>query len=137
MFVRRSQLFVALTAAFLLLLICLQVQTCSAKTNDHLCPPSSCGNLRNIRLYFLAGKDHVQFINYNNYTIRVADANINKDDCSSPPQYPLVQANYSYYDDQYDTHPEHWSYENETKKLMVLMKCENPVSSPLYVKAAP
>uniref|UniRef100_A0A7N2KLB1 Protein kinase domain-containing protein n=2 Tax=Quercus lobata TaxID=97700 RepID=A0A7N2KLB1_QUELO len=98
-----------------LIAVILVQETCSdaADVNDHHCPPSSCGNIHNISypfrlksdpeicgdsryelscennrttvLYLFAGKYHVQEINYNNYTIRVVDSGIWKDNYFSFP----------------------------------------------------
>ena len=38
---------------------------------------------------------HVQAINYNNYTIRLVDPNIQEDNCSSTPRYFLYKNNFS------------------------------------------
>ncbi|KAF3433876.1 hypothetical protein FNV43_RR24979 [Rhamnella rubrinervis] len=92
--------------------------------HTHPCPPSSCGNIRNISypfrlqtdpdhcsdlsynlscennntrtvLYLYAGKYYVQAINYINQTIRLVDSNVVEGDCSSIPLYTLSPYNFS------------------------------------------
>ena len=119
--------------------------SCFAKHNNHLCPPSSCGNITNIRypfrlrtdpnecgdkrynlscendntsavLYLYSGKYYVQSINYSDYTIRVVDSNVVKGNCSSIPRYSLTPYNFSY-DDPYS-----YSYSYSHNDLIVLME---------------
>ncbi|XP_011003873.1 PREDICTED: probable receptor-like protein kinase At1g67000 [Populus euphratica] len=150
------------TALVLFLIICIQVQTCRSQTN-HVCAPSSCGRLHNISLpfrlkgdppncgfsfyelscennqtvlYMYSGRYLVQSINYNNSTIRVVDSNVNKGNCSSLPQHSLTGSNFSYRD-PFDWRTSFWSPSNESQKIMMFMKCANPVKSPLYMDTAP
>lgn len=124
----RAPLLIPLIIGHLLLMMILFPETIDA-TNKHHCPPSSCGNLRNIshpfrlttdprncgdsryelscennfttirincrkaKAYYLAFEQHkfyVHGINYNNYTIRIADPNFQKENCSSIPAYSLT-----------------------------------------------
>ncbi|CAK7324149.1 unnamed protein product [Dovyalis caffra] len=146
----------------LLFLICLQVQASRAQPS-HLCAPSSCGNIHNISLpfrlkgdpsncgysfyelscennqtvlYMYSGRYLVQSINYNNSTIRVSDSNVNKDNCSSLPQHSLTGSNFSYVD-PYEWRTSSWQPLNDSRKVMIFMKCANPVKSPLCVDTVP
>ncbi|KAL9380279.1 hypothetical protein Peur_025936 [Populus x canadensis] len=104
----------------LLLLVILSTQhSCSAtKNTSNYCAPSSCGNFNNISypfrlntdpkscgnknyeltcennvrptLYWNMEKYYVQAINYNNFTIRLVSAAVQKDDCFSLPQHSLT-----------------------------------------------
>ncbi|XP_048330648.2 rust resistance kinase Lr10 [Ziziphus jujuba] len=135
------------------------------------CAPSSCGNIRNIRspfrliddpencgdhrynlscennltvLYLSSGryKYYVQEINYTLYTIRLVDAGIQKDNCSSIPRYSIGSKDVW---DLYDTiYPRlkgpYFGGQNEyveLTKAITYVKCANSVSHPLYVDAAP
>ncbi|KAM3693133.1 hypothetical protein ACJW31_08G143000 [Castanea mollissima] len=132
-----------------LIAVVLVQETCSdaAEVNDHHCPPSSCGNIHNISypfrlksdpeicgdsryelscennrttvLYLFARKYHVQEINYNNYTIRVVDSGIWKDNYFSFPSDSLNRYNFSQYRSAYTT-------------SVVLMSCEKPVLNSLF-----
>ncbi|XP_047159226.1 L-type lectin-domain containing receptor kinase S.6-like [Vigna umbellata] len=91
-------------------------------TKQHLCPPSSCGNIPNITypfrlqgdpdncgdqsyelgcennvtvLYLNSAQYHVQAINYNNYTVRVVDPALQLHNCSSLPLRSLSRSNFS------------------------------------------
>ncbi|VVA36514.1 PREDICTED: rust resistance kinase Lr10 [Prunus dulcis] len=160
-----SQLFIAL------LLVSLCCLSCNAKDDyRQQCEPSWCGK-HNIShpfrlkhdpekcgdsryelsceknnltvLYLYSGTYYVQAINYNNYTIRVVDANLHKDNCSSIPHYSLSSYNFS------DGDP-YWIYQRRGKggpwwdkvhvklsKPIIFLTCETPVISPLYVDTAP
>ncbi|KAI5342579.1 hypothetical protein L3X38_010454 [Prunus dulcis] len=154
-----SQLFIAL-----LLVLSLCCLSCNAKQ----CEPSWCGK-HNIShpfrlkhdpekcgdsryelsceknnltvLYLYSGKYYVQAINYNNYTIRVVDANLHKDNCSSIPHYSLSSYNFSD-GDPYQVRQ--WRGKAlgginyfELSKPTIFLTCETPVNSPLYVDTAP
>ncbi|KAI5342615.1 hypothetical protein L3X38_010490 [Prunus dulcis] len=153
-----SQLFIAL-----LLVLSLCCLSCNAKQ----CEPSWCGK-HNIShpfrlkhdpekcgdsryelsceknnltvLYLYSGTYYVQAINYNNYTIRVVDANIHKGNCSSIPHYSLSSYNFSYEDPyqarQWRVNRRDQSY-LELSKPIIFLTCETPVNSPLYVDTAP
>ncbi|XP_021816916.1 rust resistance kinase Lr10-like isoform X2 [Prunus avium] len=155
-----SQLFIAL-----LLVLSLCCLSCNAKQ----CEPSWCGK-HNIShpfrlkhdpekcgdsryelsceknnltvLYLYSGKYYVQEINYNNYTIRVVDANLHKGNCSSIPHYSLSTYNFSY-KDPYRVYQSRGTalggiYDFElSKKPIIFLTCETPVNSPLYVDTAP
>ncbi|WJX10089.1 hypothetical protein P8452_00852 [Trifolium repens] len=104
---------------------------CDASTitnNQTHCPPSSCGQITNIKYPFrlkddpttcgdqryelscennmtvltlFSGKYYVKSINYKNYTIRLVDPGIEERDCASIPRYYLYTSNFtSYYKDQ-------------------------------------
>ncbi|XP_024032490.1 uncharacterized protein LOC112095040, partial [Morus notabilis] len=134
--------------------------------SDHLCPASSCGNIPNISrpfrlktdpekcghsryelscehnltlVYFSSVKYLVKAINYNNNTIRVVDANVHKDNCSSlPKQY----FDFYPYQDDYETRQEirqkkHQTFFRQLTKTIIFLRCENRVNSHLYVDTAP
>ncbi|KAL4600326.1 hypothetical protein ACB092_11G190600 [Castanea dentata] len=142
---------IGLTALIALALV---HETLSA--NDYYCPPSSCGNIPNISfpfrlksdpeicgdsryqlscennrtvLHLFAGKYYVQKINYNNYTIRVADSGIHNDNYFPTPSYSLCGYNFSTesaYQLKSEINPElSWS--------VVFMSCEKSVKSPYYL----
>ncbi|KAM5551322.1 hypothetical protein ABKV19_026245 [Rosa sericea] len=132
------------------------------------CEPSSCGSIPNISnpfrlesdpqncgdsrynlscennvtvLYLYSGKYYVQSINYENYTIRVVDANVRKGNCSSIPRNSLASFNFSY-DDPYSIYVYKGANQRnvnrfELSKPIIFMTCETPVNSPLYVDTAP
>ncbi|CAI0412872.1 unnamed protein product [Linum tenue] len=143
-----------------LLLVLVLLQICSAQ-NRHRCPPSSCGNIpinypfrlrgdpehcgyplyelvceNNITvLYISEGKYHVQAIDYNKVTIRLVDAAVQKDNCSTIPRHSLLRPNFT------AASPFNWigSY-NEQPRVATFMKCLNPVKKedfPRYVDTAP
>ncbi|KAM5551352.1 hypothetical protein ABKV19_026266 [Rosa sericea] len=142
-------------ALLVLLLLVLCTAACHAKDDPHHCEPSSCGDIHNISypfrlnddpekcgdqrynlscennvtvLHLYSGKYYVLAINYGNYTIRVVDANIRKDNCSSLPRYSLASYNFS------DEDP----YDIVLSKPIIFMTCETrPVNSYLYMDTAP
>jgi hypothetical protein len=88
---------------------------------EHTCPPSSCGEIANIRypfrlkndpkhcgdsryelswennltvLYLYSEKYHVKSINYNNFTVRLVDPGVQESNCSSIPLNYLSQSNF-------------------------------------------
>ncbi|KAK7859420.1 leaf rust 10 disease-resistance locus receptor-like protein kinase-like 1.2 [Quercus suber] len=154
-----------------LIALALVHETLSA--NDHYCLPSSCGNIPNISfpfrlksdpescgdsryelscdennrtvLHLFAGKYYVQKINYNNYTIRVADSGIHNDSYFSSPTYSIYSYNFSNrYDRAYygftellpkltklEPYDQFQPSENpELSRIVVFMSCEEPVNSP-------
>ena len=154
--------------AFLVVLIVLFLGTSSAKI-DGICSPSSCGDILNISspfrlksdpencgnwryelscennltvLYLYSVKYLVRAINYNNYTIRIADANVRKDNCYSIPYYSLSKYNFSYRD-SYRTYQKIWikesyySFRRQLSKAIIFLKCENRVNSSVYIDTAP
>ncbi|EEF48968.1 kinase, putative [Ricinus communis] len=142
-----------LFAGFLALVSLVTVlQSCSAQ-GTRLCAPSSCGDVKNIRLpfrlrtdskncgypvyelscennetilYLFSGRYRVLSINHHNSTVRVVDAAVEKGNCSSVPQFSLSGANF--------TDAKHWfGYDYEVPKAMIVfMNCANPVNSTLY-----
>ncbi|XP_034203516.1 rust resistance kinase Lr10-like [Prunus dulcis] len=143
---------------------------CNAKDDHHKhCEPSVCGEIRNISypfrlkhdpekcgdsryelscennltvLYLYAGKYYVQAINYSNYTIRVVDANLQKDNCSSIPHYSLSMYNFSdgdpYLVSQLRGTGRDFFHDNfELSKPIIFLTCETLVNSTLYVDTAP
>nr|XP_048330099.1 rust resistance kinase Lr10-like isoform X2 [Ziziphus jujuba var. spinosa] len=157
---------IGLGSFIFLVLMVFHLQTSYAKDHDHhLCPASSCGNIPNISypfrlqtdppncgkkgyelscennnrstiLYLYSGKYHVHAINYNNYTIRLADVNIDKANCSSVPPYSLFKYNFSYRDPyliRMNTDSESYSL----SEAITFVKCEHPVKSPLCIPTDP
>jgi len=138
--------------------------------------PSNCGN-HNISypfnytlhceknnstvLYLDSRKYYVQAINYNNLTIRVVDAGVKENDCSSLPNFSLAFdslgksrraytiftltfTGFDYIAD--DDYPYTWFQFKKTgwewsptykplplSQMMIFINCANPVDSPLYV----
>ncbi|XP_034896887.2 LEAF RUST 10 DISEASE-RESISTANCEUS RECEPTOR-LIKE PROTEIN KINASE-like 2.4 isoform X2 [Populus alba] len=106
--------------ALLLLVILAGHQSCGARKNSTVdCAPSSCGNIHNISFPFRLSTDpnscgnknyelacennhpalylkkktvkyYVQAIHYSNFTIRLVDADVQKDDCFSIPHHSLI-----------------------------------------------
>ncbi|XP_030934517.1 LEAF RUST 10 DISEASE-RESISTANCE LOCUS RECEPTOR-LIKE PROTEIN KINASE-like 2.3 isoform X6 [Quercus lobata] len=143
-------------------------KTCSTENNTHQCAPSSCGNIQNIRypfrlksdpescgnqthelscennqavLYLFEGKYYVQEINYKNYTIRLVDSVIQKDNYFSTPSYSLYRYNFSLpYLHTYTTYEQRGTkmsgWNHELSRSVVFMSCEKPVNSPLYLDTA-
>ncbi|KAJ6366480.1 hypothetical protein OIU77_002964 [Salix suchowensis] len=110
-------------------------------------------------LYLDSRKYYVQAINYSNLTIRVVDAGVKENDCSSLPDFSLTYARlgnsrsaytwlttassdnaiYPYTWFQYKkTGPEWHKWFPKYKPLplsqmMIFINCANPVNSPLYL----
>ncbi|KAL7185224.1 hypothetical protein ACSBR2_027202 [Camellia fascicularis] len=83
---------------------------------------------------------YVKAINYNNYTIRLVDVGIQHGKCSSLPLYSLsfrdFSNDYSPYG-PYSPYSLHSPYEFLClETVAVLMECENPVNSPLYMNTS-
>ncbi|KAL4611988.1 hypothetical protein ACB092_08G165800 [Castanea dentata] len=149
-----------------LIAVVLVQETCSdtAEVNDHHCPPSSCGNIHNISypfrlksdpeicgdsryelscennrttvLHLFARKYHVQEINYNNYTIRVVDSGLWKDNYFSFPGYSLNRYNFSDYRSAYTTYLLKRTEYTKLSRSVILMSCEKPVNSLFYLDAS-
>ncbi|WRX16936.1 Serine-threonine/tyrosine-protein kinase [Theobroma cacao] len=152
-----ARLLFAVTAVVFL---ALPRETCNAKGNHH-CSPPSCGSIQNISYPFRlnsdphncgvprynlscqnnltvlnlkSGKYYVQAINYNNYTIRLVDAGVQKGNCSSIPQYSLSYNNFT----SGDIAPyslSSWTY-NRSKNILFL-NCSKPVNAHLYLHSSP
>ncbi len=156
-----------LTALIALVLV---HKSCSSEDNQH-CPPSSCGNIHNISypfrlksdpqtcgdlrynlsceknhtvLYLFEGKYYVQVINYNNYTIRVVDSGIQKQNYFSTQAYSLNPYNFSISTESLES--AYSTYQltrivlgsqgfrlTDLTRSVVFMSCENPVNSPFYL----
>ena len=114
------------------------------KTDPENCGNSryelSCENNRTV-LYLYGGKYYVQEISYNNFTIRIVDSSVHKDNyfSFSTPTYSLYRYNFP---SSYMNTPNYTTYlPKETKsdgnlqlsRSLVLMSCEKPVKSPLYL----
>ncbi|KAG8655510.1 LEAF RUST 10 DISEASE-RESISTANCE LOCUS RECEPTOR-LIKE PROTEIN KINASE-like 2.1 [Manihot esculenta] len=114
--------------------------------------PKNCGNHsyelsceNNLTVLNLnGGRYFVQSINYDNFTIRLVDAGVHPDNWSSIPRFPFI------YDlsERYSTYRYQWSETEERKwkklrqlpelsQMIMFIKCQNPVKSPLYVETAP
>ncbi|KAF9679131.1 hypothetical protein SADUNF_Sadunf07G0108100 [Salix dunnii] len=177
-----ARLLFACHVTLLLLLLVFQNINCK---DTNLCAPSSCGNqtisnpfsldsdplncgnpLYNLHceknsstvLYLDSRKYYVQAINYDNLTIRVVDAGVKKNDCSSLPDFSLTYARLgnprsAYFmfgsvitSSDYARHPYTWFEYKKTglewlpkyklfalSQMMVFINCANPVNSPLYL----
>ncbi|XP_058724619.1 LEAF RUST 10 DISEASE-RESISTANCE LOCUS RECEPTOR-LIKE PROTEIN KINASE-like 2.3 [Vicia villosa] len=110
--------------------------------------PEHCGNskyeldcVNNVTVLSLYdGYFRVESINYNNYTIRVVDPNIQPSNCSSLPRFFLSQNNFTYYNDSEQRYlpKENNSYQyflnrNDYYGLdlsmpVIYMKCTSPPS---------
>uniref|UniRef100_A0A2C9VZG0 Protein kinase domain-containing protein n=2 Tax=Manihot esculenta TaxID=3983 RepID=A0A2C9VZG0_MANES len=138
-------------------------QTCNGRDSSHCA--ASCGNNHNISYPFRlqtdpkncghhryelscqnnltvlnlnGGRYYVQSIDYDNFTIRLVDAGVHPDNCSSIPRFPFI------YDlsKSYSTYIYRWSESEEYKRAdlsqqIMFIKCQNPVKSPPYVETAP
>ena len=106
-------------AALLLLVILSTHHGCSARKNNNYCTPSSCGNIHNISYPFRLNTDpescgnkgyelvcensvrptlnlsmvkyYVQAINYSDFTIRLVEAGVRKDDCFPIPHHSIMR----------------------------------------------
>ncbi|CAK9166719.1 unnamed protein product [Ilex paraguariensis] len=138
-------------------------QPCWCKQN-HLCDPSSCGNIHNIsypfRLkddpkncghpkYELACENNVtvlylgfhkhkylvQSINYPNFTIRLVDSAVKKKgNCSILPQYSLTNYNFTF-QDPYSTFSEMRDMgKMQINRPVCFLNCPYPVDCPLYLE---
>jgi hypothetical protein len=134
-------------------------QSCSAEDDSHICPASSCGNIRNISypfrlksdsehcgdpryilscennqtvLYLNGARYYVQEINYNyNYTIRLVYPGIlNDTDSTVDPLYPLDFTNISSGDPYYPSYVYNFDL---VLPYVVLVNCEKPVNSRRYL----
>ncbi|WVY90229.1 hypothetical protein V8G54_035743 [Vigna mungo] len=110
------------TLSVVLLLILLHHVSATKDHQQHRCPPSSCGNIPNITypfrlqgdpdncgderyelgcqnnvtvLYLNSIQYHVQAINYDNYTVRVVDPELQHHNCYSLPLRSLSRSNFS------------------------------------------
>ncbi|THG15056.1 uncharacterized protein LOC114278458 [Camellia sinensis] len=101
----------------------------------------ACHNNRPVLNLFSSGKYYyVKAINYNNYTIRVVDVGIQNGECFSLPLYSLTSGDfgsdrnpYYYY---HPSSPYEFQREFTLDAVAVLMECENPVNSPLYMNTS-
>jgi len=177
-----SRFLFACYLALLLLLLVFQTSNCK---DTNLCAPS-CGNHnisypfslesdpsycgkphytlhceKNIStvLYLDSRKYYVQAINYNNLTIRVVDAGVKENDCSSVPDFSLTYARlgnsrreYTIFTStntrfDYIRFPYTWFQYKRTggiwftkykplplSQMMIFINCANPVNSTLYVE---
>ena len=167
-------LFPAGLMVLIVVVLVLVHQTCCAEDDSHICPASSCGNIPNISfpfrlkgdppncgdqrynlscenneavLYLHDGRYYVQEIDYHNYTIRVVDSGIQKDNHSFIPRYSLGPNNFSSRDPYATDHPYsiscdsceansiycYLSLPDLRQTYMVFVNCERKVESPLYL----
>ncbi|CAL5403948.1 unnamed protein product [Camellia sinensis] len=100
----------------------------------------ACHNNRPLLNLFSSGKYYyVKAINYNNYTIRLVDVGIQNGKCSSLPLYSLSSGDFSSgYNSYYYNPPSPYELQREftLDAVAVLMECENPVNSPLYMNTS-
>jgi len=144
-------------AALPFLVILSTHHSCSAiKNTSNYCAPSSCGNIHNISypfrlntdpqscgnklfelacennvrptLYLNMVKYYVQAINYSDFTIRLVDAVVQKDDCFSIPHHSLTEELLrSYY------YKINWP----DSSVLTFLCCKNPMlSAPYYIMDA-
>ncbi|KAK8473057.1 hypothetical protein PHAVU_001G049101 [Phaseolus vulgaris] len=110
------------SAVLVVLLLLLHHISATKDDQEHVCPPSSCGNITNISypfrlkgdpeecgdkryelgcennvtvLYLYSAQYHVKSINYNNYTVRVVDPALQHHNLSSLPLRFLSRSNFS------------------------------------------
>ena len=131
----------------LLLLVTLSTHhSCSARKNINDCAPSSCGNIRNISYPFRLKTDpkgcgnqnfeldcennvrptlilnkvkyYVQAIRYSDFTIRLVDASVQKDDCFSLPHQLVDYRPYKFFSSIVDF------------PKLIFITCENQIPSP-------
>ncbi|KAL9377568.1 hypothetical protein Peur_028903 [Populus x canadensis] len=177
-------LFGGYRALLLLLLVfqtsnCKDTNLCAPSCGNHTISypfrlnsdPSNCGNHnfsylfnytlhceKNIStvLYLDSRKYYVQAINYNNLTIRVVDAGVKENDCSSLPDFSLTfdslgesRRAYTIFTSTFTGSPFFtytWFQYRKTggkwfpkykplplSQMMIFINCANPVDSPLYV----
>ncbi|GKV39794.1 hypothetical protein SLEP1_g47511 [Rubroshorea leprosula] len=82
-------------------------------------------------------KFYVKAINYDNQTIRVADASVEEGSCSIP-QYSWGASNFSTFSQYYSYYPYYYYfYTNDVYvwESLLFITCRNLVSDPLYVEA--
>ncbi|KAK9994760.1 hypothetical protein SO802_024463 [Lithocarpus litseifolius] len=159
----RELTFTAVGLSVLIALVLVHPTCCATTAMVNLnCTASSCGNIHNISfpfrlksdpenfensrfelscensrtvLYLYGGKYYVQEISYNNYTIRIVDSSIHKDNyfSFSTPNFYLHRYS-SIYPYSTDRRKKTKSVTNlqQLSRSLVLMSCEKPVNSPLY-----
>ncbi|GKV39800.1 hypothetical protein SLEP1_g47517 [Rubroshorea leprosula] len=109
-------------------------------------PPNSCGMTAN-PVYNLScennltvlysdqsRKFYVKAINYDNQTIRVADASFEEGSCSIP-QYSWDADNFSTFSQDYSSSYYYYAYDVLFWEDVLFISCGNLVSDPLYVEA--
>ncbi|XP_050251046.1 rust resistance kinase Lr10-like [Quercus robur] len=160
----RGLTFTAVGLTVLIALVLVHPTCCATTaTANHTCPASSCGNIHNIRFpfrlktdpencgdfsyelscennrtvlqYLNDGKFYVEEISYNNYTIRIVDSGIQKNNYFSTPNYSLYRYNFSGSSSFTTYQPKGtvWERYPELSRSLVWMSCEKPVNSPLYL----
>ncbi|KAK7835746.1 hypothetical protein CFP56_023223 [Quercus suber] len=162
----RGLTFTAVGLTVLIALVLVHSTCCATTAMVNLnCTASSCGNIHKISspfrlstdpencgdfsyelkcennrtvLYSSGGKYYVEEISYNNYTIRIVDSGIQKNNYFSTPNYSLYRYNFSsqYYLYGYTTYQLKGTVRErypELSRSLVWMSCEKPVNSPLYL----
>ncbi|KAI4354678.1 hypothetical protein L6164_003525 [Bauhinia variegata] len=152
------------SAIIILAILILHYKSCCAKSN-HDCATLSCGHIHNISypfrlkqdpkhcgdfryelscennftfLYLYSGKYYVKALNYNNYTIRVVDAAIEREIFSSRPSFSLARFNFSR-GDSFSWFKYKWKEPEiypQLSKPISFLNCAEPVNSPVYVDTA-
>jgi len=142
-------------AALPFLVILSSHHSCSAtKNTSNYCAPSSCGNIHNIRypfrlntdpescgnkdfelacennlhptLYLDMVKYYVQAINYSDFTIRLVEAAVQKDDCFSIPHYSITEYQYLRSADGNYYYQVYWA----TSSVLTFLCCKNQMLNP-------
>lgn len=135
--------------------------TPKVKYYSNPCPPSSCGSLNNISYPFRLATDpencgefsyqldcennhtvffyenwygnnlYVEEINYHNYTIRVVDSTVKKDNCSSIPIYPMVKDIFGsdYYETEIRFVQVNKSQVHRLTQSLLFLSCQKPVKN--------
>ncbi|KAJ9189568.1 hypothetical protein P3X46_000843 [Hevea brasiliensis] len=141
------------SAKLLILLFLVQVHQICYSASNNSCIPSSCGHIRNIsypfRLktdpvicgqeeYELACENNVPEINYNNFTIRLADSDVQSNNYCSLPPYPSTTA-YSFPSLFYSAYPtlQYIYGSGSLYQDLVFVTCPKPVITEVYVDASP
>ncbi|MED6137123.1 hypothetical protein PIB30_062055 [Stylosanthes scabra] len=103
--------------------------------------PSNCGNskyelecVNDVALLRLTEEAEykVEAINYNNYTIRLVDPNIEDDNCSSLPRYFLYRFNFTDAPDSQYVSSQHWYGVDDTYRATQLQVPTSEQAMPLF-----
>ncbi|GLU10438.1 hypothetical protein SLE2022_272410 [Rubroshorea leprosula] len=109
-------------------------------------PPNSCGMAadpvytlfceNNLTVLYSdeSRKFYVKAINYDNQTIRVADASVEEGSCSIP-QYSWDASSFSKFSDYYYYNYYYYNNNKDVWESILFISCGNLVSDPLYVEA--
>ncbi|KAF7850477.1 hypothetical protein BT93_L5458 [Corymbia citriodora subsp. variegata] len=94
----------------------------------------ACINNRTI-LDLYSGKYYVQYIDYTNYTIRIADVGLQNGNCSSLPSRSLSCTYFPYKWKQYECYSP-WIGQDELSRNVTIVDCTKAIDSLLYVDAS-